>query len=177
MTTRRTTFSWLLATILVTTTVASVSAQSEEATADGWSYFTWTLSEEGASAYNDDGTWRVSGQTLDATDPRASGVLDMAWNATGGGPDDRDLSLWEFRFELTNEDGSWTGTGSTVVSHEGGEDGPETSIEPSRLQGAGAYQGLTLVMITTNRDSDQERWGVIVPSAEVPQAPDSVSAG
>ena len=132
----------------------SVSAQSEEATAKDWTYFTWTSSDAGASVHNDGGTWRASGQTLEATDPRASGVLDMAWNATGGGPDDRGLSLWEFRFELTNEDGSWLGSGSTVASHEGGDEGPETSIEPWRLQGTGAYEGLTLVMITTNRDSD-----------------------
>jgi len=177
MTTRLSTLSWLLATVLTITAVVSVNAQSEEPTAEGWSYFTWTLSEEGASAYNDGGTWRASGQTLEATDPRASGVLDTAWNATGGGPDDRGLSLWEYRFELTNEDGSWTGSGSTVASAEGGEDGPETSIEPWRLRGTGAYEGLSLIMVTTNRDSDQERWGVIVPSADVPQAPDSVSAG
>ena len=171
MTTRRSSLSWLLAAILVATTAASVSAQSDEATTEDWTYFTWTLEEEGASYYDDGGTWRGSGLTLDATDPRATGLLEMAWNATGGGPDDREMSLWEFRFELTNEAGSWSGTGSTVASAEGGDDGPETSIEPWRLQGSGAYEGLSLIMVTTNRDSDQERWGFIVPSADVPQAP------
>ena len=176
MTTRRSTLSWLLAAALAATTVASVSAQSEQAPVEDWTYLTWTSDDVGVNPYNDGGTWRANGLVLEASDPRASGLLDMAWNATGGGPDDRAMSLWEFRYELTNEEGSWLGTGSTVASHEGGDEGPETSIEPWRFEGTGAYEGLSLFMVTTNRDNDEERWGFIVPSADVPQAPDSVAA-
>ena len=60
-----------------------MSAQSEQAPAQDWTYLTWTLSDEGVSVHNDAGTWRGSGLALKASDARASGLLDMAWNATG----------------------------------------------------------------------------------------------
>lgn len=107
---------------------------------------------------------------MEATDPRASGVLTSVANVNqllvgrGG------LAAGVARLRLVNDGGAWSGTrqGFHMVTDRGG------ATTMAVLTGEGGYEGLTLVMVEYADDNAQTRRGVIIPSDQMPPIPDPV---
>jgi hypothetical protein len=107
---------------------------------------------------------------VEATDPRASGLMTTTtnWNTVVLG-DEWKVITTATGERLTNEGGTWTGTGRGVMS--GGEAMMWAGMEV--LTGEGGYEGLTLVMGQfMQMDVGDAHWGFILPSDQVPPMPD-----
>jgi hypothetical protein len=109
---------------------------------------------------------------VEATDPRASGVMTITynWNTVVLGDEWKVITTAESD-RLTNEGGTWAGTGRSVMT--GGEVLMMTGT--GVLTGEGGYEGLTLVMGQFMRANVADtNWGFILPSDQVPPIPDPV---
>ena len=128
--------------------------------------------EEAEDEYSDEFAAEVRGEIevdrMEATDPRATGVLTSVnnWNrllvGRGG------LAAGTTRLRLANDGGAWSGTGQGfhMVSDRGG------ATYMAVLTGEGGYEGLTLAMVEYADDDAQTRRGVIFPSDQLPPIPD-----
>jgi hypothetical protein len=144
-------------------------------------YFTFTVGEPGEwdvgeSTDIDDMTTEVRGATVvgipvEASDPRASGLLASAHNADSFESDDSGVRTATVSVRLVNDSGAWSGTstGVTVLA----EDAPR-STELTVLAGEGGYEGLSLVMSASHDGDNEMLWGVIIPADGMPPIPDSV---
>ena len=171
----------VLATVVMMMTLAGwggVASAEEAADPMAPAFFTFdepvSLSpeEEAEDEYSDEFAAEVRGEIeighMEATDPRATGVLTSVnnWNrllvGRGG------LAAGTTRLRLANDGGAWSGTGQGfhMVSDRGG------ATYMAVLTGEGGYEGLTLAMVEYADDDAQTRRGVIFPSDQLPPIPD-----
>jgi hypothetical protein len=118
-----------------------------------------------------------------ASDPRVSGLLTVASDNDGPnaelGAEGLDVKLTVYQVRLLNDGGSWTGTGQRIGGGPEIEDVPPRDVGMWTLVGAGDYEGLSLyVSSQASGDQDAEydwieqTWGVIIPTAWVPEGPE-----
>lgn len=111
--------------------------------------------------------------TVEATDPRVSGLLTstMNWNWAVGG--DTGVLTAASSERLTNEDGAWVGEGRQLLT---GVDGSSRMNGLFVLAGEGSYEGLTLILSRSWDAGTDVNWGVIVPDDQLPPIPEPVTA-
>ena len=108
-------------------------------------------------------------QIVEATDARASGLLTSNVNLDFVQLPDGAVMTAAGSERLTNDDGSWVGTGRFVTV--GGEDGGLTA-SMDVLTGEGGYVGLTLIVGQFASEETATTWGVIVPTDQLPPMPE-----
>jgi hypothetical protein len=130
-------------------------------------------------------TLNITGITVDATDPRSAGVMDLAVSSRCFGAEgcpDTDIRVLSMRLE--NDDGSWEGTGLGLA--------PETNernIEVWNLSGEDGYEGLRMVIVVGPKVAKAAlkgggldlkpvptAWGWISPTGAIPAPPDLPTA-
>jgi len=152
----------------------TIAASAEDA-ADPMApaYFTYTTEPVGESYMPEEMVVRdhQDMQMLEATDPRASGLITISVNSNlveiGGGA----VMTAAMSERLTNDGGAWSGTGRFVMAS--AEDGGLMAAMDV-LTGEGSYEGLTLIMGQFAGAAAMTNWGVIVPSDQMPPMPDPV---
>ena len=163
---------------------AAVAAQ-DEADPMSLAYFTFAteLSEafaEGQVTAIDSTTTEIRGSTwvdqpVEATDPRASGLLTYVDNADTFRSGDSGAMTVTSNVRLVNDGGTWSGTGMSMVAFTIemalSDEGPR-STGLIVLTGEGGYQGLTLIMSTPDDLDNEANWGVIIPTDGMPPMPD-----
>ena len=106
-----------------------------------------------------------SGITLESTDPRMTGVLDVAISSVQRIVDEEGfIGAERIVYQVTNDEGSWVGPGLSFLAI---ADGPKGS-QMGSLVGHGAYDGLQAVIYT---DTGEMLEGVIF-AGELPPASD-----
>jgi hypothetical protein len=110
-------------------------------------------------------------QMVEATDPRASGLVIISANSNLIELGDGAIMTAVMSERLTNEGGAWSGTGRFVMAGSG-DSGVMASM--GVLTGEGDYEGLTLIMGQSEGAGPMSNWGVILPSDQVPPMPDPV---
>ncbi len=108
---------------------------------------------------------------IEATDPRASGLLRSSDNRTQIELDDGVVQTWSVALRLTNDGGSWSGSGPMIFAHTD-QVMQFTGLLP--LTGEGGYEGLTLYLSQSGDYLDQASWGLIFPTELVAPMPDPV---
>ena len=110
--------------------------------------------------------------TVEATDPRASGLMTANINSNLVGWSSGAVITAVTTERLVNEGGSWSGSGRFVMA--GAVEGGMASMYV--LTGEDGYEGLTLIMGQSTGAGRMSSWGVIVPSDQMPPMPDAPSA-
>ena len=160
--------------LMLTLSLSVAVAAQDEADPMAPAYFTYTteLVEEPSRGNPMVLRDRPQVLTVEATDPRASGLVTTTtnWNTVVLG-DEWKVITTATSERLTNEGGTWTGTGRGVLT--GGEVLMMTGMDV--LTGEGGYEGLTLVMgHFMQMNVGDTNWGFILPSDQVPPMPDPV---
>lgn len=175
----------VLATAVIVMALATWDgvASAEESQPMAPAYFTLARGPAGESigglAADDldgDGLPELRGQLevgipVEASDPRVSGLWTIRVNADVVGVADGTIDMAMTSHHLQNDEGGWRGTGTAISAY--GSEGDLTA-GLTVLTGEGAYQGLSLVLSQTYKDSDESYWGIILPSAKVPPTPDPI---
>jgi hypothetical protein len=140
--------------------------------------FYYTLETEGEPNWgveqeSPDGTvLEIRGQEqterMEATDPRASGLLTSSLNRTQVEVDGTGVQTGSTWMRLTNDGGSWSGRGQVMLSF---SDDIIAMAGVTTLSGEGGYEGLTLFLSTSGDFLSQQSWGLIVPNELVAPAP------
>jgi hypothetical protein len=99
---------------------------------------------------------------IDATDPRVSGTLTIGMGDAAIAVEDVPI-LASFSLRITNDGGSWAGSGR---AYRGGE-GQAVSIW--EFTGEAGYEGLTAYMFGDGEI--EEPWGILVSGAAIPPFP------
>jgi hypothetical protein len=154
-------------------TAVGDAAQDEEAAAMAPAFFTF---DRGEDIFEDGDLW-VRTWSVEASDDRASGMMtsvetipEPVLGTTVG-----ELFLGSQALRLVNDDGMWSGKGEKVVAF---TETPEAFDQFSvHMVGEDGYEGLTMMMFSTFRESGGEttadwHWGVIVPTDSVPPFPE-----
>lgn len=162
----KTTLATSLALGLLATSAAAVAAQSEESPSG--TFFTGTVSFEdtdwgGSAAHgilpdtlcgpNDEPAGLVvddisNGSLIEATDPRISGTLDEAYSQLNCFVDDESVaSAYWVEYRITNDEGSWSGSGPGYIARELDWEDPRSLAYWHTMTGEGAYEGLTAVFL------------------------------
>lgn len=110
-------------------------------------------------------------ERLEATDPRASGLMTTSENWTQVEAGGTRVDTTSVMVRLTNDAGSWSGPGERIgaVSDQVMEMAGITT-----LTGEGDYEGLTLYLGQSGDYLSQTSWGTIVPSELVAPMPEPV---
>ena len=177
-----------LAGTLILMLVASLSVAAvaqDEADPMAPAYFTFATELSGAFAEGqvtaiDSTTTEIRGATwigqpVEATDPRASGLLTYVDNADAFKFSDSHYTTVTSSVRLVNDGGTWSGTGTSVVAYTSEmalSDEIPRSTGLTVLAGEGGYQGLTLIMSTPDDFDNEANWGVIIPTDGMPPVPD-----
>jgi hypothetical protein len=193
MTLQKTAISVLTAVLLAATTVG-VAGQDEAAEGSGLEPFSWMEGgdPEGSGPDSTDDSVPgqlvttgvvLTGERMEATDVRATGDMATAYNdLTYGDPespappfgDDETatppelLSVRTVARRITNEDGSWTGSGYEIEYIPEGFDAGPTIAGLETLTGEGGYAGLTLILAYDG----ERRLGWVIPADAVPPIPE-----
>lgn len=110
-------------------------------------------------------------ESIEATDPRASGQLVSSQNRTQVEADGTGVQTMSMNMRLTNEGGSWSGPGEVMLAF---SDEIMEMAGVATLTGEGGYEGLTLFLSQGGDFLSQTAWGMIVPSDLVAPMPDPV---
>jgi hypothetical protein len=176
---KTTTISILAVGLLAGSTVGA-AAQDEEA-ADGATSFTGTSIERDylldpppvtTPDGMDVGTEWVILLKWSTSDPRLTGEATATTNWVIDGSDDGFTYLGAHTYELSNDGGSWLGSGTHLASSELGVTGNAV------LVGQDGYDGLTAYVIFVDSETVSgvnEMSGTIIPIA-MPEAPEPYSA-
>ena len=110
---------------------------------------------------------------VEASDPRASGLLTATSNYTDIEVPDGAVSIVREAYHLVNDEGSWRGGGSNTLYLAGGP--PSHVAARYTLVGEGTYEGLTLELHGEPPTENMEIpwWGVIYPTEATPAMPDA----
>jgi hypothetical protein len=108
-------------------------------------------------------------ESVEATDPRASGLMTTSQNRTQVEADGTGVQTQSLTMRLTNEGGSWSGLGQVML---GFSDEIIEMAGMTTLTGEGGYEGLTLFLSQGGDFLSQTAWGMIVPSDLVAPMPD-----
>ena len=120
---------------------------------------------------------RSAGKPVEATDPRASGLLTTVHNADAFRSGDSHYTTFTTSERLVNDGGAWSGTGTSVsafTSEMALADEFPRSTEMTVLTGEGGYEGLMLILGSSFDGASEAQWGVIVPTDQMPPTPDPV---
>ena len=165
--------------LLLATSLSGVVAAQDEADPMAPAYFTYTTELVEDTPRGNPMVLRDHPQVdrVEATDPRASGLMTSTtnWDTVVLGDEWRVITT-AMSLRLTNEGGTWAGTGRDVMS--GGEAMLMNTM--AVLTGEGGYEGLTLVMgAFMQMNVADANWGFILPTDQMPPMPDPVepSAG
>ena len=112
-------------------------------------------------------------QMVNATDPRASGLITISANSTMIELGEGAVMTASMSERLINDGGAWAGTGRFVMA--GGDDGGVIA-SMDVLTGEGGYEGLTLIVGQFEGGGPMSNWGVILPSDQVPAVPEPIEA-
>ena len=173
----------IIALGLLAGSAVGVAPQDEEAAGPmAPVFFSWTIDQasepefvEGAVDASVPGVTTARGNTvtgvrIEAEDPRASGVSTIFLNediydvaATG-----EIIGVTTIARRITNDDGSWSGTGNEAIYLDTAADAPPTGVQFATLTGEGGYEGLTLILF----EFRGEQLGWIVPTGDVPPIPE-----
>jgi len=174
----KTTVISILAIGLLAGSAVGVAAQDEEA-ADGATSFTGTSIEKDyildpppvpTPDGMDVGTEWVILLSWKTSDARLTGEATATTNWVIDGSDDGFTYLGAHTYELSNDGGSWLGSGTTLSSSELGSTGNAV------LVGRDGYDGLTaLIVFDINEDGSSDMSGTIIPIA-MPEAPEPYAA-
>jgi len=162
------------AVLLLAISLPVAVAAQDEADPMAPAYFTYTVEVVESPSRGNPMVLRDHPQVdrVEATDPRASGRITMSfsWNTVVLGEEWKVITTATSE-RLTNEGGTWTGTGRGVMT--GGEVLMGTGMDV--LTGEGGYEGLTLIMGQfMQMNIADTNWGFILPSDQVPPMPDPV---
>ena len=170
----------ILAVGLLAGSAVGVAAQDEEA-ADGATSFTGTSIERDylrdpppvtTPDGMDVGTGWVILLRWSASDPRLTGEATATTNWVVDGSDDGFTYLGAHTYELSNDGGSWLGSGTSLASSELGLTGNAV------LVGQEGYDGLTAYVTFGESETAagvNEMRGTIIPT-EMPEAPEPYAA-
>jgi hypothetical protein len=125
-------------------------------------YFTYAMAPTGESGAGE------GAEIVEATDPRASGLLTSHMDVGVVASDELGFMMGVGNVGLSNDGGDWSGAGRFVQV--GVEDSP-LMTGMAVLTGEGGYDGLTLVLGQFENPDTKTDWGVIVPSDQVPTMP------
>ena len=172
--------SSLFVICLLAGSAAGVAAQDELdelvahfTTADPMGSSVLTLELGDAAEFSEDeesGIVTTTGRPVEATDPRASGLLTLVDDyglAASDTEESSGIDVSSTSAVLENEGGSWVGTGRGVGAAT--PDSERFGSEFWELQGRGGYEGLTLFVVL---HGDERRWGIIMPTEEVKEYPE-----
>ena len=186
MRTLRTSLAGTVIVMLVVSLSVTVAAQ-DEADPLAPAYFTYTTGRSAEFTEGEvtriDGTTteirggRSAGKPVEATDPRASGLLTTVHNADAFRSGDSHYTTFTTSERLVNDGGAWSGTGTSVTaftSEMSLADEFPRSTELTVLTGEGAYEGLMLLLGSSFDGASEAQWGVIVPTDQMPPTPDLV---
>jgi hypothetical protein len=150
-------------------------------------YFTFTTGRsaefiEGEVTHIDGNTTEIrggysAGKPVEATDPRASGLLTTVHDADAFRSGDSRFTTFTTSVRLVNEGGVYSGTGTSVsafTSEMALADEFPRSTEMTVLTGEGGYEGLMLILGSSDDGNGEADWGVIVPTDQMPPTPDPV---
>ncbi len=154
----------------------TVVAQDEGPDPMAPAYFTYTLEPVGESPVEGDENVVRDHREMDAveaTDPRASGLLTTIGNWNEVVHQDYGFMTEATSVRLANDGGAWSGTGRGTIAY---VDGRSLMTGLSMLTGEDGYEGLTLMMNQYWDPDTTTFWGVILPSDQVPPVPDPVEA-
>lgn len=107
-------------------------------------------------------------ERLEATDPRASGLMTTSENWTQVEADGTRVDTSSVTVRLTNDGGSWSGPGEFI---EASSDQVMEMAGITTLTGEGDYEGLTLYLSLTGDFLSHTYWGMIVPTELVAPVP------
>ena len=160
--------------LLLTFSLSVAVVAQDEADPMAPAYFTYTVEVVEAPSRGNPMVLRDHPQVdrVEATDPRASGLMTTTtnWNTVVLGDEWQVITVATSE-RLTNEGGTWTGTGRGVMS--GGEAMMWAGMDV--LTGEGGYEGLSLVRGQfMQMNVGDTNWGFILPSDQVPPMPDPV---
>ena len=160
--------------LLLAIGLSGAVAAQDEADPMAPAYFTYTLEPVGEFPVEGDEDVVRDHREVDAveaTDPRASGLLTTIGNWNEVVHEGRGFSNAATSVRLANDGGAWSGTGRGTITY---LDGRSLMTGLSMLTGEDGYEGLTLMM-NQYWDADTTTfWGVILPSDQVPPVPDPV---
>lgn len=172
-----------LVTGMVIASTLGVAAQDAAADPMAPAYFTGGFDAgpreviEGSEEMTDAGPRMTGTQFLDipfeVSDSRITGNLSVAANGAGARLPDGFSSLESRSWTITNEGGSWSGTGRNVFTRVGGEDAI-MDMETMVLEGAGDYAGLYAYVVADWLSEPQIK-GVIYAQEPAP-FPDPITA-
>jgi hypothetical protein len=107
------------------------------------------------------------GLTVETTDPRMAGVLDMALSSAHRNTGEGFVQASNIEYVLRNDAGAWTGSGLEYIAI---ADGPQ-GAQLASLTGTGAYEGLNAIVSVRFVDG-QNRWEGIIYAGELPPPSD-----
>jgi hypothetical protein len=176
----------ILAIGLLAGSVVGVTAQEEEAAAEPSTpaRVTGTIDPAASGPVQEptetvvDGVLEVRGLIgqegrIEMDDPRLTGTATLAVNVDVHKVSDfEDVVAGSFALRLDNEAGSWSGQG-TSVGHNGAGMSPEDALglDTFVLTGAGAYEGLSAILIV-DPTGDQPAVEGVIFAGEMPPAPE-----
>ena len=165
----------LVGTVIVVLAGLSTGAVSGQDGADPMApaYFAYTTTPVGEAAMPDESVVRghQEQQMVEATDPRASGLITISANSNLVELGDGAIMAAVMSERLTNDGGAWSGSGRFFMAN-AGDGGVMASMDV--LTGEGDYEGLALIMGQSAGAGPASNWGVIVPSDQMPPVPDPV---
>ncbi len=171
--------------LLLAISLSVAVAAQDEADPMAPAYFTFQTEssgafDEGQVTAVDGTTTEIRGgiwvdQPVEATDPRASGLMTYVDNADTFTFGDSAATTVTSSVRLVNDGGTWSGTGLSMVAFTSemalSDEVPRTT-GLIVLTGAGGYQGLTLIMSAPDDFDNAANWGVIIPTGGMPPVPD-----
>jgi len=113
------------------------------------------------------------GDALEMDDPRLTGSISVTFSADVHKVNDfEDVVLETVEMRIDNDDGSWTGQGTSLL-HDGAEIPDEDAINLGTLPmtGSGAYEGLSAYLFTDFTEDPPTVEGVIY-EGELPPFPE-----
>lgn len=182
----KTTTISIVAVGLLTGSAIGVAAQDEETAAEPGTpaRVTGTIDDTGSETVQEptedvvDGAIGlrgliVEGDQFEMDDPRLTGTVTLAMNFDFHSVNDQEnVAAGSLALRLENEDGSWSGQG-TSVGHGAAGMSPEEALglDTWVLTGAGAYDGLSAILIVDTGGFPATVDGVIF-AGEMPPAPE-----
>lgn len=178
----KTTFITALAASLLAASTLGAAAQDPSS---GASYFTLLTScseppFEGEPGEPGDGWETFVGKTftnctVDAGDPRATGILNAEQNYTIFESPDGIIEINQGTYRLINDEGTWVGHGTITMRQEDGPPSPLAGLWT--FVGEDGYEGLTLEWHAESpRPEEANNWGVIYPTEATPPMPEPIAA-
>lgn len=159
---------------LLATSATAVAAQSgespsgtfftgivsfEDADGEGWQHgiledITCGPDDEPAGIVVNDVAWGIE---IEASDPRLSGTMEHAYSVLDCMVDDSSVaSAFWGEYRITNDEGSWSGSGPGYIARELDFGDPRSAAFMQTMIGEDAYEGLTAVILRQRNQFNED---------------------